>query len=106
MKRSVTVEIAGQRFTLKTDADDAYVHELAAFVTQKLSDARTGARAFSAPALAILAALQIADELFQARAGERALKDDVRQRTRTVLDMVEKALGDGEPAKRGISVPR
>jgi cell division protein ZapA len=91
MKRSVTVEIAGQRFTLKTDADDDYVHRLASFVSAKLKDAKAGSRAFSTHALAILAALQIADELMQAREDLKSLKDGVRRRAHRIQALLDSA---------------
>jgi cell division protein ZapA len=91
MKRSVTVEIAGQRFTLKTDADDEYVHALAAFVTQRLKDAKAGSRAFSTHALATLTALQIADDLFQAQKDLSALRDGVRRKARRIQALLDDA---------------
>ena len=96
-KRSVTVEVAGQRFTLKTDAEDDYVHALADFVTRKVKEAKAGSRAFSTHALAILAALQIADELFQTQSRAKDLKRDVTERSRSILALVEQALGGREP---------
>jgi cell division protein ZapA len=84
-KRSVTVEVAGQKFSLKTDADDEYVKSLAAFVNDKLTEARASGRTFSTHALAILAAMNIADELFQARKKQRR----VREKSQRILALLE-----------------
>ena len=90
MKRSVTVEVAGQKLTLRTDAGEEYLHALAAFVNEKIAEVKTSTRTFSTHALAILAALNIADELFQARDQARKETDELKKRVR------EKALRIGE----------
>ena len=82
MKRSVTVEVAGQKLTLRTDAGEEYLHALAAFVNDKIAEVKTSTRTFSTHALAILAALNIADELFQARDQAQKEKDELRKRVR------------------------
>jgi cell division protein ZapA len=90
VKRSVTVEVAGQRLTLKTEADEAYVQALAAFVTEKIGEVKSSSRTYSTHALAILAALNIADDLFQARQLSRALKERVRETSRRMLELIDK----------------
>jgi cell division protein ZapA len=88
-KRSVTVEVAGQKFSLKTDGDEAYIKSLAEFVSDKITEARASGRTFSTHALAILAAMNIADDLFQARTGVAAFKDRVRKKSRRILDLLD-----------------
>ncbi len=96
MKRSVTVDVAGQKFTLRTDADEAYVRSLAEFVNEKISEVKapssSGGRTLSTHALAILAALNIADELFQARQGHAELKQRVRDKAKRLDELLDKAL--------------
>ena len=83
MIRSVTVDVAGQKFTLKTDADEAYVRSLAQYVSDKIEGAKTGKRTFSTHALAILAAMSIADDLF-------TLRRRVGDKSRTILALLTK----------------
>ncbi len=90
MKRSVTVEVAGQKFTLKTDGDEAYVKTLARLVTEKIDEAKQSARSVSTQSLVILAAMNIADELMQARRASAELKRKVRDKGRTILELLEK----------------
>ena len=89
-KRSVTVEVAGQKLTLKTEADEAYVKSLARLVTEKIDEAKASSRSVSTQALAVLAALNLADELLQTKRGTSELKRKVREKTRTLLEMFEK----------------
>jgi cell division protein ZapA len=90
VKRSVTVDIAGQKFTLKTDADEGYVKSLARFVTEKMDEAKRGAKTVATQSVAILAAMHIADDLFQARRSEKDLRRRVKEKSRTILDLLEK----------------
>ena len=63
----VTVEIAGQRYPIRSALDATYVAELAAYVDQKMRAAAEAAPASDMLGLAVLVALNIADEFFRAR---------------------------------------
>jgi cell division protein ZapA len=90
VKRSVTVEVAGQRFTIRTDADQSYLDSLAAFVNEKIGEVKTSTRTFSTHALAILAALNIADELFQSHHKQAELKRRVREKAVRIGELLDK----------------
>jgi cell division protein ZapA len=85
LKRSVAVTIAGQRYTIKSDADEAYVQTLADLVDAKVREVQRGAKAAPAHAVATLAALQLADELARSRdelGRERDRRSQLRSRVR------------------------
>lgn len=64
MKRTITVEIAGTKFRLVADADDAHLQELAAMVNERVDKLNaSGARGASSAHLLALAALGLADDL-------------------------------------------
>lgn len=67
MTRVVTVEIAGQRYPIRSAYDERYVAELSAYVDQKMRSAAEAAPASDMLGLAVLVALNIADEFFRAR---------------------------------------
>ena len=90
MKRSVAVQVAGQRYTLKTDQDDRMVKSLAAYVDAKFRDVQKASHSPDTQAVAILTALQLAEELFQARQAATDLKKSVRDKARTLLDYLTK----------------
>jgi len=91
--RSVRVSVAGQNLALRTDARAGYVRELADYISAKIDAARTlhqeRRRAVSPHALALLAALQVADELMQLRAHQRDLEADVRTRSKRILEYLD-----------------
>jgi cell division protein ZapA len=76
--RVVPVEIHGQRYPIRSSLDPAYVARLASYVDEKIRAASDTTPTGDSLRLAVLAALNIADELFrcrdvtQARAGELA----------------------------------
>jgi cell division protein ZapA len=90
MKRSVTVTIGGQRLAIRTDADDAYVRELATVVDDKISLCKSASRAVTTDSAALMAALQLADELHRERDRQMELRRAVRERSRAILEYVRR----------------
>ncbi len=90
MKRSVAVTIAGQRLTLKSDAEEAYVQALAGVVDEKMREVQRAAKAASRDAVAMLAALQLADELERERRGRAELRERVREKSRAIRDFLDR----------------
>jgi cell division protein ZapA len=86
MKRSVTVQIAGVRYALKTEEDDRWVKSVASFVEEKIRDVQKRARTPDTQAAAVLTALQIAEELFRERAGGSELRRKIREKSQSLLD--------------------
>src|SRR5262245_23098547 len=70
MSSVITVEIAGQRYPIRSTLDERYVTELAAYVDQKMRAASDSAPASDMLGLAVLVALNIADEFFRERERE------------------------------------
>lgn len=59
------VEIYGQSYTLRGDGDPTYVHELAAYVDGKMNQISDSSSTVDSLKVAILAAINIADEYHQ-----------------------------------------
>src|SRR5215207_1368154 len=91
--RLVSVEINGLRYPIRSDLDPAYVADLAAYVEQKMQLAARESPAGDTLKIAVLAALNIADECFRAREERSAQGSDVTERTRELERMLDLALG-------------
>ena len=77
-KNVVTVSILGGEYTLRTETSPEHAKAVAAYVDQVITETmESGARIESHKA-AILAALRIAGELFEARAETEALATDMQ----------------------------
>jgi len=90
--KTVRVEIYDQTYHIRGELDEKYVGDLARFVDQKMRDVAEATRTVDSLRVAVLAALNIADELHTLRARQRDLEGDLRERTERCLLLVEQAL--------------
>jgi cell division protein ZapA len=63
----IHVEIFGQTYAVKAGTDPAYVEKLAAFVDDQMKDVSRATGAIDSVRIAVLAALNLADECFRLR---------------------------------------
>lgn len=91
-KGVVTVDIAGQRYPIRSGLDPAYVAELAAYVDKKMRAAAETAPATDTLGLAVLVALNLADEYFRARQNESASHGELQERALRLEQLVDQAL--------------
>jgi cell division protein ZapA len=84
----VHVEIFGQTYTVRA-GDAAYVEKLAAYVDSQMLDVSRNAGAVDSVRIAVLAALNIADECFQLRAQE----GESERRAQAKAEVLARALG-------------
>lgn len=66
-KESVIVEIFGTEYTLKSDTNEEHVKQIAQIVDEKMKKLAENSTVKSPSKLAVLTALNIADELYQFR---------------------------------------
>ena len=83
--RVVTIEIQGLRYPIRSELDEQYVVELARYVDGKMARAGHEVPTGESLKIAVLAALNIADELFRCRGAghdraRRAGPPDARSR--------------------------
>lgn len=62
MKKAVDIEIMGQKFTVRSEAEENYVRKVAGYVDGKMQEVQKTARPVAKSSIAMLAALNIADE--------------------------------------------
>ncbi|MBL8970648.1 MAG: cell division protein ZapA [Myxococcales bacterium] len=95
VKRSVQVEIAGQQLTIRSDEGADYVQQLAEYVDahlRVLSGGRRITNSAGVQRVALLVAMQLADELFR----EKDLHQRFRRRVGDRLETLRRALDDHE----------
>ncbi len=88
----VTVEIAGQRYPIRSGLDERYIAELAAYVDQKMRAAVTAAPESDLLGLAILVSLNIADDVFRARQQESNVHGELNERALQLEQLVDDVL--------------
>lgn len=96
MSSVITVEIAGQRYPIRSALDERYVTELAAYVDQKMRAAADSAPSSDMLGLAVLVALNIADEFFRERGQQQQAQSvvagDLHERAMRLERIVDEAL--------------
>jgi len=79
---SVEISILGQKYTIKGDAHEEYIKNLAAYVEEKLQEIHAGNPNITPLKASILASLNIADELHK-------LKEDHNRATKTIEEKAD-----------------
>jgi len=90
---STTVTIFGQDYTVRGGADPAYVREIADLVDERMRQVAQTSSQITSLRVAILAALNIADELLQERAGRSRSVEDLRERAERLAQSLEESCG-------------
>jgi cell division protein ZapA (FtsZ GTPase activity inhibitor) len=90
---TVRVEIAGNKYTLRTDADEAYTRRCAALVDERMRQIG-GEAHMDARKTAIMAALSLSDDLLQQR-------DRFREQALALAGRIEEGLGGERSGESG-----
>ena len=90
------LELFGQRLTVVSDSDPELVREVVDFVNRRMERVREGAPRAGTDQVALLAALNIAEELFEERRRQQALRRTVRERSRTLLGAIDRLSRQGD----------
>jgi cell division protein ZapA len=93
-RSSVKVTIVGQELTIRSDATAEHTREVAAYVDKTIRGIMNSGAVVESSKAAILAALQITDELFRARKSQRALDESLDSLSSEIRRWLP-------PAKRG-----
>ncbi len=89
---SIQVSIYDQSYRISGELDEAYVEQLARYVDEKMRAVAEATKTVDSVRVAVLAALNIADELHALRQRESAANAELRERVTRCVRLVEQAL--------------
>ena len=90
----VKVSILGQDYTVKAPADATYIKEVAEYVNEKMKEVQDSIGPDqSSTRIAILAAMNISDELFSIRKNNDSESGDIGGRISSLIDLIDESLG-------------
>jgi cell division protein ZapA len=89
---NVKIEIYDQSYNVNADGNEEYLQEIAAYVDGKMRTVAESTRMVDSLKVAVLAALNIADELFTLRGRQQEIDGPLRTRVERCVALVEKAL--------------
>ena len=92
MERLIEVNIFGHDYTVKTDADAEYIQKIASYVDEKMGEILRSTKTVSTLNVAILAALNIADDFFQEVQKRQEFIAEVEHRSEEVVKTIDNQL--------------
>lgn len=98
-ERYVEIKVFGQTYTVKTDEEEEYIQRVAQYVNEKMEEVLKKTRSVSTLNVAILTALNIADDLLREREKREALVKEVEIKSRNLVEKIEMKMGGKEAAE-------
>jgi cell division protein ZapA len=99
--QSHKVVIYNQTYTLRSTHDSEYIQELAEHVNRRMNEIAHATMTVDSLRVAILAAIQIADELYQSKREMKETEDEIADRSAKYAELLDQFLRAeiAEPAK-------
>ncbi len=91
----VKVIIYGQEYPIRSRGDEEHIRQVAKFVDERMAMIEEQTSASTPARLAILAALNIADELFNLRREKERLITEFEEKTRELSEVLNQGMNEG-----------
>ena len=98
----IEIKVFGQTFTVKSDSEEAHVQEVAQYVNERIVEILKKTRSVSSLNVAILTALNIADDLLKEREKRVALLREIGMKSKDLVEKIDMKLGGKEEDKVSI----
>lgn len=99
--RVIHVDIHGQRYAVRSELDPQYISELAAYLDEKMQMAARELTSAEPLRVAVIAALNVVDELFRARTSTTEAAGEWTSRAAVIEQLVDAVLVDAQ--KRAVN---
>jgi len=93
-ERLVEIKVFGQTYTVKTDAEEDYIREVAKYVNEKMEEILKKTKSVSTLNVAILTALNVADDLLREKEKRTTLVREVEAKSRDLVEKIDINIGD------------
>jgi cell division protein ZapA len=100
-ERLVEIKVFGQAYTVKTDAEEGHIQEVARYVNEKMDEVLKKTRSVSTLNVAILTALNIADDLLKEKEGRVAILREIEAKSKDLVEKIDVNLS-GEKLEKGL----
>jgi len=92
-KRSIEVEIFGHRYTLKSEFPEAQVKRVAEYVDGKMREVTKGTASVDSLHIAILTALNIAQDYLQEKGNQEELLQRIKEKADRLEEFIALKMG-------------
>ena len=89
----VQISIFGQEYSVKAPADPDYIKKIAEYLDDKMREVQSGfSTTQSSTRIAILAGMNITDELFTARQSDESDNTEVEEKISSLIELIDDSL--------------
>ena len=89
----VQISIFGQEYSVKAPADPDYIKKIAEYLDDKMREVQSGfSTTQSSTRIAILAGMNITDELFTARQNDESDSTEVEEKISSLIELIDDSL--------------
>ena len=89
----VQISIFGQEYSVKAPADSDYIKKIAEYLDDKMREVQSGfSTTQSSTRIAILAGMNITDELFTARQSDELDSTEVEEKISSLIELIDDSL--------------
>ncbi|OUW37525.1 MAG: hypothetical protein CBD44_03425 [Flavobacteriaceae bacterium TMED184] len=89
----IKITIFGQEYSVKAPADPTYIQKIAEYVDIKMREVQSGFNSTqSSNRIAILAAMNITDELFNARKKNDSDDNDIEEKITSLIELIDESV--------------
>ncbi len=102
-ERLVEIKVFGQTYTVKTDAEEDHIHRVARYVNEKMDEVTRNTKSVSSLNVAILTALNIADDLIREKEKRLALLHEVEQKSKDLTEKISLNISEKETEEAAVT---
>ncbi len=95
-ERLVEIKVFGQVYTVKTDADEGHIQRVAQYVNEKMDEVIKNTKSVSSLNVAILTALNVADDLMREKEKRQALLQQIERKSKDLVEKINKNISGKE----------
>ena len=89
----VQISIFGQEYSVKAPADPEYIKKIAQYLDEKMREVQSGfTTTQSSTRIAILAGMNITDELFNTRQSGDSENSDIEQKISSLIELIDESI--------------
>lgn len=89
MKKQIEIKVMGQKFMVRSDSSEDYINAVATFVDQKIDEIVKGSKSVASLNVAILAAMNIADEFMKYKDQRDKQVSKVEEKIKNVIELID-----------------
>ena len=102
----VEIKVFGQTYTVKSDAEEGHIQEVARYVNEKMEEVLKKTRSVSTLNVAILTSLNIADDLLKEKEKRVILLKEITMKSKDLAEKIDLRLGGEDLEKVPITLKR